>query len=289
MIKGISHFVCFCALLCLASSSACAQNLSLQTWFEKNQNGNFFEVSVHFLSNEEEISLMNYEIVVEENQKVLSASSSSGEFLSVPQLPTLLASLNFKLNPKAKGLVKLKLFQGTKVIWQDQIQLMNNEAVVQNKVEAPPVELQQQKIQSVVTNAKPLQQSKNQPVQKTKIDKVSSPFFEDAEIGGLIIDESRTKLGRDFYEQFFNKWIAPNGVGDSFIIKIKELPSFGRVSRISVEVNNVVLMTPSISPNVQQLEANVNASIRGVRRFLVQRLQMGKDIENEDQIGTGIY
>jgi len=126
-------------------------------------------------------------------------------------------------------------------------------------------------------------------VKATKVDKVKSPYNEDGEIGGLIIDESRTKMGRDFYEQFFSKWIAPDGVGDTFIIRIKELPSFGRISRVSVVVNERSIMTRSLSPSFGHLEANVNASIRGVRSYLSQRLQMSKDLENEDQLGSGIF
>lgn len=350
MSKGISrwpliYFLLFCG------TALTAQVRPIHSWFETAQMANELKVKVNCLSEDDAIVMMSYVIDVLEDGIALKEYKATGQFLSVPGLPTLLHTLSLPMTEVTKWTVALRITENERVIWEDKWQWKSQQfdqplveaatARQPNIGQQQPASISQQPIattvdqpqkQAAISTHKP--QTKNQEVIKerlastinkqkeeeqrakpidlsarkeeiistaqstlasqvagktTKVDKVSSPFNEDAEIGGLIIDESRTKLGRDFYEQFFSKWIAPNGVGDSFIIKIEELPSFGRVSRISVVVNDQTVVTRSLSPGFGQLEANVNASIRGVRGYLSRRMQMSKDLENEDQKGSGIF
>jgi len=66
---------------------------------------------------------------------------------------------------------------------------------------------------------RPVPVSPNKPVVKN--------YADNLEIDGLIIDETRSKIGRDFYDMFYHRWIAPNAASN-YSILIKELPSRGR-------------------------------------------------------------
>ena len=108
------------------------------------------------------------------------------------------------------------------------------------------------------------------------------------EIDGLILDETRTKIGRDFYEYFFNKWIPPSGAKD-FLITIKELPSRGIGARVSIEVNDNVVLSRFLQPRGDIVEEQALVSIRAIRRHLEQAENLKKSIDSADVSGSGIY
>lgn len=102
----------------------------------------------------------------------------------------------------------------------------------------------------------------------------------DLEIDGLIIDETRTKIGRDYYELFYNQWEAPAGA-KNFTIKIKELPSRGRGAQIQVFVNEEKLIHRSLQPRQEMIEDLASRSVSALANWLVQNAQKEKDIKNE--------
>ena len=75
------------------------------------------------------------------------------------------------------------------------------------------------------------------------------------EINGLIIDKTRTKMGRDFYQLFYTAWEAPNTKTD-YIITISEQPSKGRGSRVFVYVNEYLPFRAFLQPNLSTVPQN---------------------------------
>ncbi|UOQ98236.1 curli production assembly/transport protein CsgE [Hymenobacter sp. 5317J-9] len=61
------------------------------------------------------------------------------------------------------------------------------------------------------------------------------------EASGLVLDQTITKIGHDFYDQFYSRWEAPNGI-DDFTVVIGEKPSRGNNAIITVTVNNEQLL-----------------------------------------------
>ena len=108
------------------------------------------------------------------------------------------------------------------------------------------------------------------------------------EIDGLILDDTRTKIGRDFYELFYSKWYPPSGSSD-FLITIKELPSRGIGARVSIEVNNNVVLNRFLQPRGDIVEEQANISIRAVQRYLEQNESLKKSMDSGDTAGSGIY
>ena len=108
------------------------------------------------------------------------------------------------------------------------------------------------------------------------------------EIDGLIIDDTRSKVARDFYEIFYNKWAAPFGAKD-YSITIRELPSRGRSARIAVEVNNQQILQRFLQPRLDIIEALVDQSIYILHRHLNDNESLKSQMSQEDQKGSGLY
>lgn len=108
------------------------------------------------------------------------------------------------------------------------------------------------------------------------------------ELNGLIIDETVTKLGNDFYELFYNRWQAPRSTL-SYTLYIKEQMQPGRGTRISVLLNDNEIMSQVLQPREEMLLAMANQAVQLVRYQILHYQQMVQQLENEDQYGSGIF
>jgi curli production assembly/transport component CsgE len=108
------------------------------------------------------------------------------------------------------------------------------------------------------------------------------------EIDGLVIDNTKTKIGRDFYGAFYKGWIAPRGAKD-FSIKVVEKPGRGRGSQILILVNELLVVNRYLQPQPGLIEATADQSIAQVRNFLQNYESIQQQLNNDDQAGNGIY
>lgn len=110
----------------------------------------------------------------------------------------------------------------------------------------------------------------------------------DIEIENLIIDETMTKVGRDFYDVFYSEWQAPEGVGEfQIVISERILPRIG--TQVSVTVNDLVAYQSFVKPRYEEIEEAARVAISLSRQLLLNYEQIKKDIEGEEMKGTGIY
>lgn len=108
------------------------------------------------------------------------------------------------------------------------------------------------------------------------------------ELGGLIIDDTRSKSGRDFYDIFFKKWIAPTGIND-YTIVIRELPVRGRFAQVSLVVNDQDILKRFLHPQYDRIEEQANVSIRFIRSHLRNQKAAKSELEDDDVEGSGIF
>ncbi len=107
------------------------------------------------------------------------------------------------------------------------------------------------------------------------------------EIDGLILDETRTKLGRDFYDLFYGKWIAPQDARD-YAIMLIEAPARGRLVSISVEVDDRPVYRRMLQPRRDLLAASADQAVRAVADHLTQRSQIDAQLDDEDRSNSGL-
>ncbi len=108
------------------------------------------------------------------------------------------------------------------------------------------------------------------------------------EINGLVVDETITKVGRDFYEVFYSKWEAPASEV-SYTIFIKELPQIGQGSLVSVYMDDTELFSQPVQPRYDVIEAVAEYAVALVSSYIINYEQMSQQLGNQDQQGSGIF
>lgn len=110
----------------------------------------------------------------------------------------------------------------------------------------------------------------------------------DLEIDGLIVDQTITKMGKDFYDIFYSKWEAPRGVRN-FIIVIREMILPGMGTQINIQINDLEVFKNRIQPRYDFVEELAQYACSVVGQYLVNYENMRNQLEGEDLQGSGIF
>ena len=110
----------------------------------------------------------------------------------------------------------------------------------------------------------------------------------DLEIGEMVFDETVTKVGRDFYDEFFTNWNNPTIIKD-FSITVKERPMPGIGTQIRVFIDEHEILTQFIRPNQEQIEMLAGYTIGLASQYLLNYQEIQAQLQNDDQSGTGIF
>ena len=125
-----------------------------------------------------------------------------------------------------------------------------------------------------------------QTLQSQQIRQAIDPL--DLEIGEMIFDETITKVGRDFYEIFFNNWSNPTEIKD-FSITVKEMPMPGVGTQITVTIDDFELVKQFIRPNQEMIEMLAEYTVGMATQYLLNYQEIQAQLQSEDQAGTGIF
>jgi len=87
------------------------------------------------------------------------------------------------------------------------------------------------------------------------------------EIDGMVIDETRSKIGRDFYDVFYQYWQAPPNASQ-FTITISELPVQGMGSLIYVKVNDTETFRHRLQPRYDIIQEAARFAVRLTYNYL---------------------
>jgi len=112
------------------------------------------------------------------------------------------------------------------------------------------------------------------------------PF--DLEIGEMIFDETITKVGRDFYDEFYSDWINPTQIKD-FSITIKEMPMPGIGTQITVTIDDYELLKQFIRPNQEMIEMLSDYAVGLATQYLTNYQEIQAQLQSADQSGSGIF
>lgn len=80
-------------------------------------------------------------------------------------------------------------------------------------------------------------------------------------ISGMVIDETRSKIGRDFYDVFYQNWTAPEEVS-GFTITITEQPAPGLGTIISVKTNDTETFKYRLQPRYDFIQQAAQYAVR---------------------------
>ena len=110
----------------------------------------------------------------------------------------------------------------------------------------------------------------------------------DIEIDGLIVDETVTKMGRDFYDIFYSNWEAPPN-SSNFTLEITEKPMIGMGTRIMVEINDQLVVESPLQPRYDVIESIAKQAVLVCYDYLLNYEQIQRELSGEDLSGSGIY
>lgn len=90
------------------------------------------------------------------------------------------------------------------------------------------------------------------------------------EIFGMVLEKTKTKPGRDFYNLFYSQFLSHN-FSDNRSVLVEEVFSRGRNTKIEIKIENVRVYEFFVQPKTDYLKANANIAIKQVTNFFRKR------------------
>ena len=123
-------------------------------------------------------------------------------------------------------------------------------------------------------------------IQKEEAEKVSRDA--EIEIDGLLIDETKTKNGRDFYDYFFRDWVPPQNA-KNYSIFITERPYRLTTTMIEIRINETLVFQSFLQPRGDIVEMLAQQAVARTALYLQNYEEIVKQLEGADQSGSGIF
>lgn len=99
------------------------------------------------------------------------------------------------------------------------------------------------------------------------------------ESSGLVLDQTITKIGHDFYDQFYSRWEAPVEVQE-YTVAVGEKPTRGNNAVITVTVNGEDLLEFPLQGKPDIVEDAAQQAIGVAAAFLQQAYELSKQLEH---------
>ncbi|MCG2590918.1 curli production assembly/transport protein CsgE [Rhodohalobacter sp. WB101] len=87
------------------------------------------------------------------------------------------------------------------------------------------------------------------------------------ELDGMVIDDTRSRVGRNFYDLFYQYWQAPENASN-FTIRISERPTPTLGSIVTVKVNDETTFQYRLQPRFSIIEEAAQYAVRVTREYL---------------------
>ncbi|MBW4056348.1 MAG: hypothetical protein HIU83_13290 [Proteobacteria bacterium] len=108
----------------------------------------------------------------------------------------------------------------------------------------------------------------------------------DVEIDGLIIDQTKSKMGHDFASNFSLFWET---AATEYNIVIDEQSDFRAGSWVSIEINGNLVFKALLKPNVEQIESLAKEAVADSSKYLARQNEAIRNLEQDkDMMGNGI-
>lgn len=89
------------------------------------------------------------------------------------------------------------------------------------------------------------------------------------ELDGMVIDDTRSKIGRDFYDVFYQRWTPPEDAYN-YTVRITEKPVPSLGSMITVHVNDIQTFRYRLPPRYDLIEQAAVFAVAVTRRYLIE-------------------
>ncbi len=147
----------------------------------------------------------------------------------------------------------------------------------------------------VMRDNKVLLQKASSPADTIHADTLRSDFIngftkiDQIEIDRLIIDETISKAGYDFFELFNSYWTWPEPSKESFILVIAERPYRGISTQVIISVNELIVFESFLQTRYDFLEYLAGLAAEQTIGYIINYEDIIKQLEGADAQGNGIF
>ena len=110
----------------------------------------------------------------------------------------------------------------------------------------------------------------------------------DLNIDGLLVDDTKTKSGKDFYDLFYQQWEAPAGA-KNYTIFIIEKPFRLTTTMIEILINETLVYQSFLQPRYDYIETLTEQAVSQTAIYLANYEEIVRQLNGNDRSGTGIY
>ncbi|HEY6907214.1 MAG TPA: CsgE family curli-type amyloid fiber assembly protein [Ignavibacteriaceae bacterium] len=123
---------------------------------------------------------------------------------------------------------------------------------------------------------------------KSFTENISQNTVKDIEVEGLIVDQTQTKIGHDFYDLFFANWQPPENQGDyTIVISEKPFPQSG--TQIIIKINDNEIFQQILQPRSDAIEAVAQYGVEICGSYIQNYEAIQKQLAGDDMKGSGIF
>ena len=109
-----------------------------------------------------------------------------------------------------------------------------------------------------------------------------------SESQGLVMDQTISKLGRDFYDLFYGSFEAPGGLED-FTIVVVERQARANNAVVALIVNDTELFEMPLIPRTDMMEESARAAVGAVGDFLLQAQSISRQLESGRKMPPEVF
>lgn len=111
---------------------------------------------------------------------------------------------------------------------------------------------------------------------------------DEIEIDGLLVDDTKTKAGKEFYDLFYNGWEAP-AAAKNYTITVSEKPFRLSSTLIVVSINENLVYQVILQPRLDIIATQTEEAVWITQDYLANYEEIMKQINGDDLSGSGIY
>lgn len=216
---------------------AAAQQINITPSIKVNEAENILSLKAFVLNNDEVIHNLNYLLIAvkKSGSNNLSTNKQEGQFIITAFEKKNLSEIRLNINKGDE--IKSYLFI------RDEIK---NELVAKDSI--------------VINYGEKDSEIKTGNKNEALLSK------DDFVIKGLVIDQTKTKFGRDFFDFFYSAYNLMNEKFP-FITTITEIPSVGRTSIIQIEDRDKLLHSFRVEPKEEYIKMQVDYTLKRLNQY----------------------
>jgi hypothetical protein len=133
-----------------------------------------------------------------------------------------------------------------------------------------------------------------EPLDESVFDENASTLF--------ILDNTKTKIGRDLYEEFYRQWSGMQldsagkaqfnlsvQANEELLIEMEEIPSPGLSNMVAIRVGDLLVWQQFVQPRPDAMEMQVAEAVQQVLQYFIGYQEIQNQLGTKDQSGTGIF